>query len=95
MAIKIRAAKTASPHAENPFDEIETMYEGEIGRLSDILFPLLPLGVFNLASHLEEIRNAYGRPIGQERIIAWLDEQAALGRLRVEKTPFGNQYSII
>ncbi|MBC7106090.1 MAG: ATP-binding protein [Firmicutes bacterium] len=92
VPVRIRAARTASPHVANPFDELAQRAGEADRRLLEVVGPLLPLGAFNLDLHLPAIRAALGGGISFQELLERLRALAREGFLRVEPTPFGEQF---
>ncbi len=57
LAVRIRVAKTTSPHTENPFDELNQHSQTEDQRLYQAIIDLLPINSTNINNKLENICN--------------------------------------
>lgn len=93
IPVRIRLAETASPHGEDPFDELqqEVAREGE-----DLLAALQAagfsrLGPADLGEALRRLERA-GLRLSLADLEARLAALAAEGRVRCLRSPFGDQY---
>jgi len=94
VAVRIRVTKTTSPHTENPFDELWSMFAREEEEFFQILQDKLPLSIANMMSVLPEINQGLGK--GKALELTTLKEKlesfVQKGRLRKEESPFGEIY---
>ncbi|MFZ5626214.1 MAG: ATP-binding protein [Bacillota bacterium] len=95
LLVRIRAAKTASPHSHNPFTELSRDFASEEDKMSEILLGLLPLNEASLLSYLPEIGQRLGRAVTIEEVKAALADLACQGRCREISTPFGKKYEVM
>ncbi len=88
-AVRIRAAKTVSPHAVNPFEELERDYETEDSRLKQVILKETPVYLGNLKSVMEAAKEETGMVFTREDILQAVDDLVASGRAKRERTPLG------
>jgi DNA helicase HerA-like ATPase len=92
VAIRIRVSKTTSPHASNPFEELDESFAELDAKLWEALTDLLPIDAFNLTAYLPEISRKMRRTISHDELAHALQSFAEDGRLVAERTPFGLRY---
>jgi DNA helicase HerA-like ATPase len=92
VAIRIRVSKTTSPHASNPFAELDESFAEQDERLWQAITDLLPIDAFNLTAYLPELSRKIKRPLSHDELAHALQSFAEDGRLAAEKTPFGLRY---
>lgn len=92
-AVRIRVSKTVSPHAINPFEELERDYSSENDRLKKLLLSEMPIYMGNLRSVLERVNEELGMTYTRDEIVRVLHELVAEGQARLEKTPLGEMVS--
>ncbi|SHH00042.1 hypothetical protein SAMN02745221_01447 [Thermosyntropha lipolytica DSM 11003] len=83
IPIRVRAAKTSSPHQINPFDELETVDERD-GEIMNIIKECLPVNASNLVDLIQRLE-ACGFILSQERIINYLDMMVERGEIKREE----------
>lgn len=88
-AVRIRAAKTVSPHAVNPFEELESDYETEDDRLKQLILKETPVYMGNLRSVIERAKEELGVVFTREDIVKAVEDLVASGQARREKMPLG------
>jgi uncharacterized protein len=93
IAVRIRMAKTASPHTENPFDELVQERSDETAEFAELLEPLLAQGP--LADHMlphasKELAKA-GKSLTVERLRSMLEALVEVGLVEKDET-FGTSY---
>lgn len=91
IPVRIRLAKTTSPHGENPFDELKTTVKEEGDDWYDLLAPRLPLSPTTLNMVVQDM-NRDGKPVKAADVMAALERLAKLGRIKRVRTPFGDQF---
>jgi len=92
VPVRIRCAKTASPHTQNPFDELEEWSRAEEDKFFKVIKEMLPLSAANLHSYQGEIAEKLGRPISFEEIMKKLENLAREGYIEKETGAFIDQY---
>lgn len=96
VAVRIRVAKTTSLHTQNPFDELEEMSGQEEEEFFHLLQDKLPLDRQSLFRILPELNKKLGPEKALE--VAALQEKleafVGRGKLKKEKTPFGEIYHL-
>ncbi|MGI6113852.1 MAG: ATP-binding protein [Mahellales bacterium] len=94
MAIRIRLAKTASPHTVNPFDELKERVEQDQNRLLSCIKEGLPVFEHKLTALAKDIEESTGGKtvIDVKKLKELLDRLCDQGKLKVEQSPFGNIY---
>lgn len=93
IPVRIRMAKSASPHTENPFDELRQEVVDQSGEYRELLAPLLDKGP--LADHMlphacRDLAKA-GKSITVERLKAMLEALVEAGEVEKDDT-FGISY---
>ncbi len=88
-AVRIRTAKTVSPHSINPFEELEKDYETEDNLLKKIVLSEIPVYLGNLRSVMERAKEETGISVTREDILKAAEELVAGGQAKKEKTPLG------
>lgn len=83
IPVRVRAAKTRSPHQINPFDELEAgdEYDAEI---MNIIKECLPVNASNIVDVMKKLENS-GFKVSQDRILNYLDKMAASGEVKREE----------
>lgn len=94
VPVRIRCAGTASPHTENPFDELERRTRAVEDRFWQVVQKHLPFGVYELHIHGPAIARELGEPLTNHQLLERLQALAGAGRLRVEKGPLGERFSM-
>lgn len=92
VAVRVRVAKTTSPHALNPFDELDQTFQAQEDSLFEVLTGMFPINPANLNSCLQDIQKKLGKTITCQEIIAFLEAQVKKGRVAKEPSPFGPIY---
>ncbi|HHU62743.1 MAG TPA: ATP-binding protein [Clostridiales bacterium] len=94
MAIRIRLAKTASPHTVNPFDELKERRDKDQSQLLCYIKEELPVFEHKLTALALNIeKNSGGKTvIDVRKLKELLDRLCDQGKLKVEQSPFGNIY---
>ena len=87
--MRIRTAKTVSPHSINPFEELEKDYETEDNLLKKIVLSETPVYLGNLRSVMERAKEETGISVTREDILKAAEELVAGGQAKKEKTPLG------
>ncbi|MGB9866663.1 MAG: ATP-binding protein [Bacillota bacterium] len=94
VPVRIRAAFTASPHAENPFRELEERAETELNRMWQCLSGLLPIDESQLSYYLKDVSGALGRTVGVEELRTMLESLVEAGKVKKLAHPFGHRYVV-
>lgn len=94
VPVRIRAAFTASPHAQNPFRELEERAESELNRIWQCLSRLLPIDDANLSYYLKDVSGALGRTVGVEELRNMLESLVEAGKVVKQAHPFGHKYVV-
>jgi hypothetical protein len=92
IPVRIRCTRTASPHSQNPFDELVEQSRAGDDKFRRVIKEHLPFPTFNAELHLTAIQEKLGAKISFNEILEKMRMLAAEGLLQVEKTPFGEQY---
>jgi len=92
VPVRIRCAKTASPHTQNPFDELEEWSRGEEDKFFKVVKEMLPLSAANLHSYQPEIAKKLGYPVSFDEIINKLEQLVNEGVIEKETGAFVDQY---
>jgi len=92
MAVRIRVAKTTSPHTENPFDELESKTEADIDKFYEAVVNQLPIYETDLLVKLKEInKELEGIVLDRNGLVERLDQLVAKGKLDKEGSPLGGE----
>lgn len=92
VPVRIRCAKTVSPHTQNPFDELEEWSLNEEDKFFKVIKEMLPLNAANLPSYQAEIAERLGRPVSFDEIIKKLENLVRKGIIEKETSAFIDQY---
>lgn len=92
MYVRFRTTKTASPHEENPFDELDDF--NNIDKLKSVLKGFLPLSNTSIQNVHSEINQKMGKMVQIKEIQDALDEMALHGEINKEHSVFGSRYSL-
>jgi DNA helicase HerA-like ATPase len=94
IPVRIRMAKTTSPHGENPFDELQTTVAHQGDDWFELLAPRLPLSPTTLHMTVQDLARG-GRKVDVREVVKALERLAAEGRIKRVRTPFGDQYEAL
>lgn len=96
VAVRIRVTKTTSLHTQNPFDELEQMYQLEEEEFFNFLQDKLPLCRDSLLHILPELNKQLGqnKTLEINSLREKLDYFVQKGKLKKESTPFGETYHL-
>ncbi|NLY76760.1 MAG: ATP-binding protein [Tissierellia bacterium] len=89
---RIRAANTASPHTENPFDELKGRIEEEDNKFFLMIKDKLPINGDDFINVIKEIEGETGRTYTIDSFEELLNNLVEKGYIIKEKTPFFNVY---
>lgn len=93
IPVRIRMAETASPHSENPFDELRQVAEQGDDTFLAALKPYLPIKPSDKAVILQRMARE-GAKLTLAEFEARLDGLVAAGRLRKKTDFFGDEYEL-
>ncbi|OAT85750.1 hypothetical protein A6M21_04430 [Desulfotomaculum copahuensis] len=93
VAVRIRCAGTASPHTENPFDELERHSRAAGDKFWQVVREHLPFGAFELHIHGPAIARELGEPLSNQQLLDRLRILVREGKLAVEKGPLGERFT--
>ena len=91
VAIRIRAAKTRSPHQDNPFDELEVMADARTSEFRSVLTRFLPLNETYINDVLQELERR-GTPLSRAEMDTLLGQMVQKGELIRDDTSFVTVY---
>ncbi|NLW43976.1 MAG: ATP-binding protein [Syntrophomonadaceae bacterium] len=91
VAVRIRAAKTRSPHQDNPFDELAAMADARLGEFRAVLDKYLPLNETYLNDVLQELENR-GIRMTRSEMDSLLEQMVERGELIKDDTSFVTVY---
>lgn len=96
MAVRIRAAKTTSPHKQNPFDELEAKTKAEDDGFYEVVSQHLPIYETDLLTALKEINSQLtGKVLSRNELEARLERLVKQGKLEKKESPLGdNVYNL-
>ncbi len=92
IASRIRIANTYSPHSQNPFDELKDYFKIEESKLLDLLKPHFPFNSVDLNDVLLQLEKEGVKSI--EELIQSLQKLQMEGHIKIEKTPFGDRFTL-
>ncbi|HHV79693.1 MAG TPA: ATP-binding protein [Firmicutes bacterium] len=92
VPVRIRSARTESPHSENPFSELEERSAMELEQAWRCISKLLPVDDANLTYYLKQVSQELGRSIGVEELRSLLLSLSEAGRIERVRHPFGYKY---
>lgn len=92
MAVRVRVAKTVTPHKENPFDELQRAVRSEDETFYEMIKDKLPVDPTNLVRIVANLSKSELAGLDVAALTAKLDRLVEKGMLQREKTPFGNYY---
>nr|WP_275589247.1 ATP-binding protein [Sporohalobacter salinus] len=91
MPIRIRVAKTTSPHTENPFDELEAKTEADQEEFYSLIADQLPIYDSDLLTPLKRVnKRLEGKVLDVNSLQGKLDNLAAKGKLKKEESVLGD-----
>lgn len=91
MPIRIRVAKTTSPHTENPFDELEAKTEADQEEFYNLIADQLPIHDSDLLSPLKEVNKRLdGKVLDVNSLQERLENLAAKGKIEKEESVLGD-----
>ncbi|MBO8158356.1 ATP-binding protein [Thermosyntropha sp.] len=85
VSMRVRVAKTRSPHQLNPFDELE-MEDEQDKEVMEIINQCLPVNQSNLIDVMKRLENR-GFGMGESEIINYLDKMVEKGIVGKENNP--------
>ena len=93
MSVKVRVAKTKSPHELNPFEELESLGDENISQILEVINNLLPLNDTNLTDVLIRLENEQVF-LSETELIGHLEDMVAKKiLLKEENRLVGNIYN--
>jgi DNA helicase HerA-like ATPase len=95
LSVRIRAAKTTSPHTENPFDELKTNRQQKENEFFELIKDKLPIMEANVLEVFTLLRTQAGVEFSLdsvEQLLEQLNKLAEQGRLEKQDSPFGAVY---
>ena len=92
IAVRIRVAKTVSPHSRHPFLELREDFIPPEEKLRKALLQCLPLGDFNFDVHLGALQQKLRRQISIEEITHCLEGMVIDGVIEKEEMLLGVEY---
>ncbi|MCK8817083.1 ATP-binding protein [Natroniella sulfidigena] len=84
LAIRVRVAKTTSPHTKNPFEELEEQSNVEIERLYEAVVDELPIASTDIAFKLEQVNKNLEETLDVEQLRDKLDLLVEEGLITTE-----------
>ncbi len=92
IAVRIRVAKTVSPHSRHPFLELKEDFIPPEEELGEALLTYLPLGDFNFDVHLGTLQQELKRRITIEEITCCLEDLVGEGIVEKKEMVLGVEY---
>lgn len=93
IPVRIRAAKTASPHTKNPFAELEEESQKEQNKLLELIVNKLPFFDGKIADIIASIEKEKGIRISHKEMISKLEMLVRNGKIAKRETPFGVEWN--
>lgn len=94
VAIRVRMAKSISPHTKNPFEELEERSEMEQKKMLELVIDKLPFFDGKLNEIIALIEKEKGIRLSYNEIINKLDMLCESGKIVKRKTPFGVEWNV-
>jgi DNA helicase HerA-like ATPase len=91
MSIRIRVAKTTSPHRRNPFEELEEKSQEQDQKVYEALAEFLPIGEEEVLSKLVEINDNLEGSLDRSELTEQLDDFVDKGKLIADESPLGGR----
>jgi DNA helicase HerA-like ATPase len=91
MSIRIRVAKTTSPHRKNPFEELEEKSQEQDQKVYEALAEFLPIGEEEVLSKLVEINDNLEGSLDRSELTEQLDDFVDKGKLIADESPLGGR----
>lgn len=95
LSVRIRAAKTTSPHTENPFDELKLNRQRREDEFFELIKDKLPISDAQVLMILQSLQTRLREEFAidsVEQLLEELEKLAAQGRLEKQDSPFGAVY---
>ncbi|SJZ75650.1 ATP-binding protein [Selenihalanaerobacter shriftii] len=90
MAVRIRVAKTTSPHTQNPFDELDAKTKEDNDNFYELIIDHLPIYENELLHKLQEINSQLtGTVLSRNELVERLDQLAVKDKIEKEESPLG------
>ncbi|MCK8824493.1 ATP-binding protein [Fuchsiella alkaliacetigena] len=90
MAVRIRVAKTTSPHTQNPFDELEAKTKAKEDELYGAIAKHLPIYDDDMLTELKAVnKELEGKMLSRNQLQDRLETLVERGRLKKEDSPLG------
>lgn len=93
VAVRIRMAKTVSPHTKNPFEELEEENQKEQEKMMELIYEKLPFFDGKLNEIIASIEKENGLKFSYKEIINKLEILCQNGKLKKRTTPFGVEWN--
>lgn len=94
VAVRIRMAKTVSPHTKNPFEELEEENQREQDKMMNLIYGKLPFFDGKLNEIIASIEKEKGVKLSYKEIINKLEMLHQNGKLTKRTTPFGVEWNV-
>ncbi len=91
---RIRAALSASPHGENPFDELKTKLLEDDDKFFDVIRDKLPINESDLIHTISDIEKEFGLVYSLDNFQNKLLDLSKKGYIIKEDTIFGARYNV-
>lgn len=94
IPIRIRMAKTLSPHTQNPFLELEAANEKEQEKLIEMLKDKMPFFDGKLNEIISQLEKEKGVRVSYKELMGKLEWLYKNGKINKKETPFGIEWNV-
>ncbi|MBM7557233.1 ATP-binding protein [Halanaerobacter jeridensis] len=91
MSVRIRVAKTTSPHRKNPFEELEEKSQEQDEKIYEAIAEFLPIGEEEVLHKLVDINDNLEGSLDRSELKEQLDKFVDKGKLVAEESPLGGR----
>ena len=91
MSVRIRVAKTTSPHRKNPFEELEEKSQEQDEKIYEAIAEFLPIGEEEVLHKLVEINDNLEGSLDRSELKEQLDKFVDKGKLQAKESPLGGK----
>ena len=91
ISVRIRAAKTTSPHRKNPFEELEEKSAEQDEKIYEALADFLPIGEEEVLHKLVEINDNLEGSLDRAELTEQLEKFVEQGKIKSEESPLGGK----
>ena len=91
MSVRIRVAKTTSPHRKNPFEELEERSQAQDKKVYKAIADCLPIGEEKILHKLMEINDNLESNLDRKQLKEELNKFVEQGKLEAKESPLGGK----